>query len=114
MRKRDDINVKYHEFLHGSSSEKMDDIGKIEDLHKYVKPISWPISKDPISPSMADGSVVLNKNLSVYLKEKEWNSIDRHVKALNRNKSEWIRYALLRLMQEEQLYCLKNRKNEES
>jgi hypothetical protein len=46
------------------------------------------------------------------LKEKEWNSIDRHVKALDRNKSEWIRHALLRLMQEEQIYCFKNRKNE--
>jgi hypothetical protein len=112
MRKRQDLSAEQSNFIHNATSETRDEIGEIEDFHKYVRPMDWPISKDPISPSLAEGSTTLNKNLSVYLKEKEWNSIDRHVKALDRNKSEWIRYALLRLMQEEQIYCFKNRKNE--
>ncbi|MDR2781591.1 MAG: hypothetical protein LBB21_04035 [Holosporaceae bacterium] len=112
MRRREDLKTEHSDFLHKAMSEKRDEIGDVEDFHKYVRPFDWPISKDPVSPSLADGSATLNKNLSVYLKEKEWNSIDRHVKALDRNKSEWIRYALLRLMQEEQIHCFKNRKNE--
>jgi hypothetical protein len=113
MRKKNEIKIEHYKFLHESRAEKMDNIGEIEDLHKYVRPINWPISKEQISPSMADGSAALNKNMSICLKEREWNSIDRHVKALDRNKSEWIRYAMLRLIQEEQLYCFKHKKDEE-
>ncbi|MDR2781363.1 MAG: hypothetical protein LBB21_02790 [Holosporaceae bacterium] len=112
MRKREEIEAIHYEFLHGSRSEKMDNVGEVDDLHKYVRSIDWPISQDIVLPSLADGSTTLNKNLSVYLKEREWNSIDRHVKALDRNKSEWIRYALLKLMHEEQMYCFKNKKDE--
>ena len=97
-------------FINEAAAEKRDSIGEIEDLHKYVRPIDWPLDKEPLSPSLAEGSTTLNKNMTLALKENEWNSIDRHVKALNRNKSEWIRYALFRLMQEEQIYCFKNKK----
>jgi hypothetical protein len=112
MHKRQDLKSEYYDFLHGSTSEQRDEIGEVEDLHKYVRPIDWPIFESPVAPSLAGGSATLNKNLSVYLKEREWNSIDRHVKALDRNKSEWIRYALLKLMQEEQIYCFKKKKDE--
>jgi hypothetical protein len=112
MHKRQALKAEYYDFLHGSTSEKRDEKGEIDDLHKYVSQIDWPIFKSPIAPSLAEGSATLNKNLSIYLKEKEWNSIDRHVKALGRNKSEWIRHALLKLMQEEQIYCFKKKKDE--
>jgi hypothetical protein len=111
MLRREDLKPEYYEFLHGSASNRKDDIGEVEDLHQYVRPVEWPT--DQVLPSLAEGSATLNKNLSVYLKEKEWNSIDRHVKALGRNKSEWIRHALLKLMQEEQIHCFKSRKDEE-
>jgi hypothetical protein len=110
MLKRCDLNQEYCKFVGGSAVQKKDEVGDVEDLHKYVGPVKWPIVEDPVIPSLAEGSMTLNKNLSVYLKEKEWNSIDRHVKALGKNKSEWIRYALLKLMQEEQIHCFKNRK----
>lgn len=83
-----------------------------EDLHSYVRPIDWPLSKEEISPSLAEGSETLNKNMSIFLKEQEWNSIDRHTKALKLNKSTWIKYAIFKLMQEEQLYCFKHKKEE--
>jgi hypothetical protein len=111
MRRIDDLKSERHDFLHAARSQNKDEIGEVEDLHKYVKPVGWPISNEPVLPSLADGSMKLNKNLSIYLKEKEWNSIDRHVKAMGRNKSEWIRHALMKLMQEEQIHCFKNRKN---
>lgn len=81
---------------------------KSEDLHKYVKRIIWPIDDRLINPSLGEGSN-LRKNLTVSLTEQEWNSIDRHTKALRINKTEWVRYALFKLMQEEQLYCFQNK-----
>ncbi|MDR0697400.1 MAG: ribbon-helix-helix domain-containing protein [Christensenellaceae bacterium] len=111
MLKRKDLNQAVDKFVKDSASEVLDEKGSVEDLHKYVRSIEWPISKDLIYPSLAEGSVTLSKNMTIYLKENEWNSIDRHVKALGRNKSEWVRYALLRLIQEEQIYCFKNKKD---
>ena len=106
MLRRQNIKAKNDEFVQKAN----DEISNIEDLHKYVRPREWPVSKEIVSPSLADGSKILSKNLTVSLKESEWNSIDRHVKALNVNKAEWIRYALLKLIQEEQIYFLKNKK----
>ena len=101
----------YNDFLKEAASEKRDELGEVDDLHQYVRPISWPIYEETISPSLADGSTTLNKNMTIAIKENEWNSIDRHVKALKLNKSEWIRYALFKLMQEEQIHCFKNKKD---
>jgi len=110
LRKKDIKN--YNDFLRESASEKRDELGEIDDLHQYVRPIDWPLDKETISPSLADGSSTLNKNMTIAVKENEWNSIDRHVKALKLNKSKWIRYALFKLMQEEQIYCFKNKKEQ--
>jgi hypothetical protein len=115
MRRRDELEgallAKEEErilFAGAAPADRAEREGSVEDLHKYVGPIDRPPEK--ISPSLAEGSTTLNKNMSIYLKEREWNSLDRHVKALGRNKSEWVRYALLKLMQEEQIYCFKHRK----
>jgi len=78
------------------------------DFHKYVRKSKWPIFDDVISPSMADGSH-LRKPMSLPIKEFEWNSIDRHTKTIGVNKSEWLRYAILRLMQDEQLSFMKKK-----
>jgi hypothetical protein len=79
-----------------------------EDLHKYVRKSKWPISNEDISPSFAEGSS-LRKPWTIPLKEYEWNSIDRHTKAIGVQKSEWIRHAMFRLMQEEQIFFLKHK-----
>jgi hypothetical protein len=107
MLKRSDIKANAEKFVENAK----DEVEIIEDLHKFVRPTDWPISPEIVSPSLADGNTTLNKNLTINLKEIEWNSIDRHVKALNVSKAKWIRYALLQLMQEEQLYFLKNKKD---
>lgn len=83
----------------------------VEDLHAYMRPIDWPLSKETIAPSLAAGSDTLNKNMSIFLKENEWNSIDRHTKALKLNKSTWIKHAIFKLMQEEQVFCFKHKKD---
>lgn len=110
MIKREDLKAK--EFLNEAAAEKLDSVGSVEDLHKYMRSTDWPFSKEPVSPSLAAGSSSLNKNMSIFLKEREWNSIDRHTKALKINKSTWIKYAIFKLMQEEQLYCFKSKRVE--
>ena len=81
-----------------------------KDLHTYIKHAKWPLSDSKAAPSLATGSN-LRKPLLLPLKEYEWNSIDRHTKALGIQKSEWIRYAIFKLMYEEQEYFAKQ-KNE--
>ena len=93
-------------FIDNAISEKADTEIIKEDLHKYVKLSKWPILEEA-SPSYAKGSH-LNKNINLPLKEYEWNSIDRHTKMLGIAKTEWIRYAIAKLLQEEQIYFLKN------
>ena len=95
-------------FIDGAVSDLASDKTIIEDLHKYVKHSRWPILLEKISPSLASGSN-LNKGLNLPLKEYEWNSIDRHVKALGVKKTEWIRHAMFRLLQEEQIHFLKHK-----
>lgn len=95
-------------FIDKAVSNLTDDETIIEDLHKYVKHSKWPILPEKISPSLAEGSN-LNKGLNLPLKEYEWNSIDRHIKSLGIRKTEWIRYAMFRLLQEEQIHFLKHK-----
>ena len=82
----------------------------IKDLHTYIQHAKWPLCNNKITPSLAKGSN-LRKPLLLPLKEYEWNSINRHVKALGVQKSEWIRYAIFKLMSEEQAHFVKQ-KNE--
>jgi hypothetical protein len=82
-----------------------------EDRHRYVHRMSWPIATEVIEPSLADGSH-LHKSMTLLLQEKEWNSIDRHTKALGVSKSAWVRYAMLKLLQEEQDFCFEHRMTE--
>ncbi|MDR2268139.1 MAG: hypothetical protein LBD81_01655 [Holosporaceae bacterium] len=106
MLRRSDIKANAEDFVLNARDEQP----MVDDLHSYIKPISWPIDPEVVAPSMAAGSAVLNRNLTITMKEIEWNSLDRHVKALNVSKAEWIRYAILKLIQEEQLHFFKNRK----
>ena len=80
-----------------------------DDLHQYVKNTNWPLEKESLQPSLAEGSN-LKKPMILPIKEFEWNSIERHTKALGVPKSEWIRYAIYKLMQEEQLFCFKTKR----
>ena len=105
MISRKDLSKKESDFVNAAQEETVENI----DLHSLVKPTKWPISNRNISPSMANGSTSLRKTLTIQLKEAEWNSVDRHTKALNISKNEWVRYAILKLMQEEQLHFFKNK-----
>ena len=107
MRKRP---IEKGEFINEASTKTIDESSGIkEDMHKYIKQIIWPIDNTHISPSLADGSN-LTRTLTVSLKEYEWNSVERHVKALGVKKIDWIRHALFKLMQEEQIYCFTKQK----
>ncbi len=110
MRKRPVDQKKEQDFVERVITHKDEEINTKEDFHKYVRKSKWPVFDDIISPSMADGSN-LRKPMSLPIKEFEWNSIDRHTKTIGVNKSEWLRYAILRLIQDEQLFFMKN-KNE--
>jgi hypothetical protein len=103
MRKRPE-----EKFINEAVADAVDNQTIKEDLHKYVKKTRWPINPEEISPSLASGSN-LRRPINLPLKENEWNSIERHVKALGIGKTEWIRHAIFKLMQEEQIYFLKNK-----
>lgn len=105
MISRKDLSPPEVEFIRAAAEEQ----NTTEDLHKFVKPSKWPISDKILRPSLANGSTKLRKALTIQLKEAEWNSIDRHIKTLNVGKNEWVRYAILKQLQEEQLYFFKKR-----
>lgn len=108
MRKRPEREIEEKRFIEGAEASISDQKTVKEDLHKYVRKMNWPIDDADISPSLAKGSN-LRKHLTLSLTEVEWNSIDRHTKSIGTNKTAWIRYAVFRLMQEEQIYYFKNR-----
>lgn len=101
------INKKQHEekFISEAVAEKTETVK--EDLHKYVTRSAWPLFGE-ISPSYAEGSN-LSKPLNVSMKEFEWNSIERHIKTLDVEKSKWIRYAIFKLIEEEQFLFFKDK-----
>lgn len=76
------------------------------DYNNYVSNITWPLDKDEILPSYADGCL-LKKPLSINLNEKEWNTIDRHVKTLGVTKDKWVKRAILKQLYIEQLAAFK-------
>jgi hypothetical protein len=106
MRKRKELNAAA--FISQAAEEGTDAPPPGEDLHRYVHRTVWPIGQTPVAPSLADGSS-LGRSLTIALQEKEWNSIDRHTKALGIPKARWIRHAIFRLMEEEQQYCFRHR-----
>jgi len=108
MRKRPEREMEEKKFIDNAQASMADQKTIKEDFHKYVRRMNWPIDNTDISPSLAEGSN-LRRHLTLSLTEKEWNSIDRHTKALGTNKTAWIRYAIFRLMQEEQIYYFKNK-----
>lgn len=97
------------EFINNAIAETIDTDTIAEDLHKHVRKYRWPLDDSPVNPSIAPGSH-LRKSMSLPLKEYEWNSIDRHAKVLGVGKSDWIRYAIFKQLQEEQIFFLKNKK----
>lgn len=69
----------------------------------YTRRSRWPVDDKPIAPRMEKGGT-FRKHINLPLKEYEWNSIDRHTKDLGVSKSDWIRYALFKQMEEEQIF----------
>lgn len=79
-----------------------------ESLNKQQ--LKWPILKINLKPIMNNGSS-LRKPINLPLKEFEWNTLENHTKKLGVGKTEWIRYAIYRILVEEQEYYYKNIKN---
>jgi hypothetical protein len=107
MRKRPIKENLENEFINKAEESYIGHKNDAEDMHYFVKKERWPITDEEFKPSLAEGST-LRKNINLALKEYEWNSIDRHTKSLGVQKTEWILYAIHKLMYEEQIY-FKNR-----
>jgi len=73
---------------------------------KYTQFIKWPTEENPVKPSMADGSE-LPKPTNISMKEYEWNTIDIHTKKIGVPKAVWIKYAIFKLLEQEQHYYSK-------
>lgn len=108
--RRKPIKSKEDLFIENAQAHDIISQTSTEDIHQYVIREKWPISEEILTPSLSEGSN-LRKPITLPLKEYEWNSIDRHTKTLGIQKSEWIRYAIFKLMQEEQAYFLQKHKN---
>jgi len=104
---KESLGEKEKEFIKKAQADRQDFLGKKEDLHTYVQPSSWPLDQYYPTPSLADGSH-LKKPIVLYLTEQEWNSVDRHTKILGVSKQEWIKYAIRKLLEDEQMFFLKN------
>jgi hypothetical protein len=93
------------EFIENAQADRLEANITKEDLHLYVRKVSWPLGEHSPTPSFAEGSS-LKKPVLVYLNEKEWNSIDRHTKTIGVSKQEWLKHAIYKLLEEEQLSFL--------
>lgn len=108
MRKRPNKIEVERNFIEKSIADKAEKETIKEDMHMHVVRTGWPIFEEELSPSMAEGSN-LRKTMTITFKEFEWNSVDRHTSKIGVEKAEWVRYAIFKLMQEEQLYFLKTK-----
>jgi len=66
----------------------------------------WPIDRRNPNPQFAEGSI-LRKPLTINLRENEWNTIEEHIQNLGVRKTDWLRHALFKLIEEEQKYIAK-------
>jgi hypothetical protein len=98
-KKEEDLDA----FLDGSAAAQVDNYQTGADLHQFVRRMDWPVDGKVPSPSLADGSDVLSKQVIVRVHENIWNSIDRHTKTIGVSKAKWLTHAILKLMEEEQL-----------
>jgi hypothetical protein len=102
MRRRSISLSREESFITGAATEQEVTTPQTVDLHRYVRPHTWPLSHPHPSPSLAKGREDLKKPYLIHLTEQQWNSIERHTKVLGVSKAEWIRHAILRLLEEEQ------------
>lgn len=95
-------------FLDGAAAEQVEHNPTGADLHQFVKRMDWPLGETP-TPSLAEGSDTLSKQIIVRVHENIWNSIDRHCKTVGVSKAKWITHAMLKLMEEEQMAAFESR-----
>jgi hypothetical protein len=115
MRKRSRIVLREEAFIGGAATEQEATEPQTVDLHRYVvRPRKWPLSKGKPTPSLAKGREDLKKPLLIHLTERQWNSLERHTQTLAVSKAEWLRHAMMRLLEEEQLAFLQLKKDEEN
>lgn len=101
-------------FISGAATEQETTTPKTVDLHRYVvRPRVWPLTNPDPNPSLAKGREDLKKPYLIHLTEQQWNSLERHTRVLGVSKAEWMRYAMLRLLEEEQEAFLQMRKEKE-
>jgi hypothetical protein len=102
MRKRSTALSREEAFITGATTEQEAVAPKTVDLHRYVRYHPWPLSRPQPNPSLAKGRSDLKKPLLIHLTEQQWNSLERHTTVLGVSKAEWLRHAMLRLLEEEQ------------
>ncbi len=114
MRRRSLPVTSEEAFITGAATEQEVATPKTVDLHRYVRPRKWPLSHENPNPSLAKGREDLKKPFLIHLTEQQWNSLERHTKALGVSKAEWLRHAMMRLLEEEQQTFLQLKKEEDS
>jgi hypothetical protein len=78
-------------------------------IYNLVHRVMWPIDGE-VAPSLLKGRNDVEKNLSLRINEDIWLSIEAHCASLDVTKSEWIRFAMLRLLQYEQQWFINKSK----
>lgn len=74
-----------------------------DDLHKYVHRTEWPILGPNPSPSLVTASTEYQRPFRFLVRDRLAKTVERHIKALGVSKVKWVKYAILSLMEEEQL-----------
>ncbi len=94
--------LRIEEFLNGAGHETKEQKDTLRNSpYKSGSKFPWPLFEEEYTPMVQEGSS-LSKNMTLALKEFEWKTIDFHTKVLKVSKSAWIRYAIMKLLDEEQ------------
>lgn len=95
-------------FIEAASEHSHEAATVKEDFHHYVSKAHWPLDNTYPDPSLATGGT-LKKPLLLYITEQEWNSIERHIKAIGISKQRWLKHAFYKLLNEEQMHFFKSK-----
>ncbi len=99
MRKKPNITDKEKNFIDSADVNIKDNLkNKSNDFENKSK---WPFTSEDYTPVFPNGSN-LKKPITLAIKEYEWLAIEEHTKMLGVSKTEWIRFAMYKLMFEEQ------------
>lgn len=109
MRRKPKTRKIEEQFIESSPTEEKNSERISSNLIDRTQQLKWPVIRLDTNPIMNNGSS-LRRPINLPVKEFEWNTVESHTKKLGVGKTEWISYAIYRLLIEEQEYYYNSNK----